>query len=162
MRDATMLKAVQEICAKDRRYRPEGYLFILDALEFTTKVLQKTARTGKARHVGGRELMEGVRHFALQEFGPMALRVLNTWGLRRTEDIGEIVFNLVESGKLRKTEDDSREDFAGGYDFTEAFAIPFLPASRPTAGKRIGRGARGAGEPGKRKGGPADAPGDPA
>ncbi|MCE9612997.1 MAG: hypothetical protein K8T26_01890 [Lentisphaerae bacterium] len=158
MRDAAMLKAVQEICTRDRRYRPESYLFVLDALEFTTKVLQKSARSGKERHVGGRELLEGLRHFALQEFGPMALRVLNTWGVKRSEDFGEIVFNLVESGKLRKTEEDSRQDFAGGYDFTEAFAVPFLPASKPEGAKRVGRTPRASGEGGKRKATPPAPP----
>ena len=156
MRDAAIVKTVQDICARDRRYRPECYFFILDALEFTSKLLQKTARTGKERHVGGRELLEGIRHFAIQEFGPMALRVLNTWGLLKTEDIGEIVFNLVETGKLRKTDQDSRLDFATGYDFTEAFAVPFLPASRAgTAQHPAHRPTTG---PTKRKSTPPDPP----
>ena len=158
MRDTTMFKAVKEICARDRRYRPEAYLFILDALEYTTKVLQKGERAGKGRHVGGRELVEGIRHYALQEFGPMALRVLQNWGLRRTEDFGEVVFNLVASGKLRKTEDDSRRDFAEGYDFTEAFAVPFLPASQPKGAPPGTRTTRATGEGGKRK--PAAPPPD--
>ena len=137
MRDPAIIKVVKEICARDKRYHPDSYLFVLDALEFTTKMLQKSSKTGKERHVGGRELLEGLRHFALQEFGPMALRVLNTWGLKRTEDFGELVFNLVESGKLRKTEEDSN-----GYDFTEAFTLPFLPAARPSPARRGTRGAR--------------------
>lgn len=62
----------------------------------------------------------------------MALTVLRTWGITRTEDFGEIVFNLVDAGKLRRTEQDTRADFANGYDFHEAFAAPFLPRSRKT------------------------------
>lgn len=158
MRDPAMIKAVQEICARDRRYKPDSYLFVLDALEFTTKVLQKNARTGRERHVGGRELLEGMRHYALQEFGPMALRVLTTWGIHRTEDFGEIVFSLVESGKLRKTDEDSRKDFADGYDFTETFVVPFLPSSRPEAAQRDSRGARGSGDAVKRKSGTGETP----
>ena len=126
-----LIQTVNEICAKDTRYRPEGYLFVLESLEFTAKMLNKPAKSGRERHVAGRELLEGVRHFAIQEFGPMALTVLSSWGISRSEDFGEIVFNLVDSGKLRKTEEDSKADFANGYDFADAFSRPFLPESPP-------------------------------
>ncbi len=69
----------------------------------------------------------------------MALTVLRAWGITRTEDFGEIVFNLVESGKLGKTDEDSRDDFAGAYDFQTAFAVPFLPTS---ARQSVGRSSR--------------------
>ncbi|MDA0576853.1 MAG: hypothetical protein O3B24_02010 [Verrucomicrobia bacterium] len=156
IRDVAILKTVQEICARDRRFKPEAYLFVLDALDFTTKLLQKSAKTGRERHVGGRELLEGLRHFSLQEFGPMALRVLNTWGLRRTEDVGDVIFNLVESGKLRKTETDSRADFAAVFDFNDAFAVPFLPASHPEAGQPKCRTGRGGSDGNKRKSNPGE------
>jgi uncharacterized repeat protein (TIGR04138 family) len=158
IRDASLMQVVMSICERDTRYQPDAYLFVLDALEFTTKILQKGGKAGKERHVGGRELLEGLRQFAVQDFGPMALRVLHSWGLTRTEDFGEIVFNLVASGKLRKTEEDSRADFAAGYDFREAFALPFLPASTPDATRRGPRSSRGAADTGKRKSGPDDPP----
>jgi uncharacterized repeat protein (TIGR04138 family) len=65
----------------------------------------------------------------------MALTVLNSWGVRNTGDFGEIVFNLVETGKLGKTDEDKKEDFTNGYDFHEVFARPFLPASAPGQGE---------------------------
>jgi uncharacterized repeat protein (TIGR04138 family) len=126
-----LIQTVREICEKDTRYLPEGYIFVLEALEFTAKMLNKPAKSGRERHVAGRELLEGVRHYAIQEFGPMALTVLSSWGLTRSEDFGEIVFNLVDSGKLRKTEEDSKADFANGYDFADAFTRPFLPEAPP-------------------------------
>jgi len=61
----------------------------------------------------------------------MALMVLNEWGVTRGEDFGEIVFNMVDTGLLGKTEKDSRDDFKGGYDFNEAFRQPFLPENKP-------------------------------
>ncbi len=126
-----LIQTVKEICTKDTRYRPEGYIFVLEALEFTAKMLDKPAKSGRERHVAGRELLEGARHYAIQEFGPMAMTVLGSWGIARTEDFGEIVFNLVETGKLRKTDEDSKADFANGYDFADAFTRPFLPESPP-------------------------------
>jgi uncharacterized repeat protein (TIGR04138 family) len=91
--------------------------------------------------VTGQQLLEGIREYALATYGPMAYFTLRDWGLRRGEDIGEIVFSLVEHGQgmFGKTEQDSRDDFKGGFDFATAFRQPFLPstaaASPPTTAK---------------------------
>jgi uncharacterized repeat protein (TIGR04138 family) len=130
MDETALTNAIREICAKDHRYRPEAYYFVLEALDFTARMLDKATKEGVERHVGGKELLDGLRLYALQEFGPMTLTVLNTWGLTVTRDFGEIVFSLVSSGKLRKTEQDRPEDFEGGYDFFDAFAEPFQPRTR--------------------------------
>jgi len=121
-----MIDKLKNICRQDPRYDMEAYVFLREALEYTAKMLDKP-RKGPAHHVSGRELSEGFRDLALQSFGPLALHVLHDWGLYRTEDIGELVFNLVEAGELGKTDEDKREDFASGYDFDEAFERPFLP-----------------------------------
>lgn len=117
-------EALAEILQSDRRYDAEAYQFVREALDFTIKLLDKPAE-GPGRHVTGAELLEGIRQYALQEYGPMALTVLHRWGVRRCEDFGEIVFNMVEQGILGKTEQDRKEDFAGGYDFDTAFRQPF-------------------------------------
>jgi uncharacterized repeat protein (TIGR04138 family) len=127
MQEADFIKAVEAICEKDQRYDPDAYFFTKDALFFTARMLEKPAE-GPGRHITGRELLEGIRNYTLQEFGPMSLTVLKTWGIMKTEDFGEIVFNLVESGQLGKTDKDRREDFANGYDFQAAFSKPFQPA----------------------------------
>jgi len=121
-------EAVDAICDKDDRYDPEAYYFLKDGLEFTSKMLNKPA-DGANRHVSGKELLDGLRAFALQEYGPMTLSVLRSWGITKTEDFGELVFSLVETGRLGKTETDNKADFAGGFDFDEAFAKPFRPVS---------------------------------
>jgi uncharacterized repeat protein (TIGR04138 family) len=58
-------------------------------------------------------------------YGYMSKTVLNSWGIRTTGDFGEIVFNLIKIGKMRKTPDDCREDFENVYDFDEAFERGF-------------------------------------
>lgn len=108
-------QVVQEIIARDNRYSFDAYQFVLEALDCTYRMI------GEKRHVTGGELLEGARRHALERYGPMARTVLEHWGIRRCEDIGETVFNLVGSGLLNKTEQDSREDFKGGYDFRDAF-----------------------------------------
>lgn len=130
MQEEAFLKVIEKIRKKDSRYETEAYFFVREALDFTSKMLNKPAE-GVQRHVKGQELLDGIKDYAIQEFGPIALTVLTTWGIRRTEDFGEIVFNLVDNGVLGKTEEDSRADFAGGYDFQTAFTLPFLPKSKP-------------------------------
>jgi uncharacterized repeat protein (TIGR04138 family) len=129
MKKVNFQEALLGILDRDPRYAEDAYHFLREALDFTIKLLEKPVE-GPGRHVSGQELLEGIRQFALKEFGPMALRVLNTWGIRRTDDFGEMVFNMVGAGILGKTDEDRREDFAGGYDFDAAFAKPFR-AIRP-------------------------------
>ncbi len=120
---------VEEICREDPRYRPGAYEFVHEALDYTVRTLKK-ARSGPNRHVTGRELLDGARRYALERYGPMARLVLNHWGIHRCEDIGNVVFNMVDRKILGKSEEDSIEDFRDGFDFDEAFDDPFLPRSR--------------------------------
>jgi uncharacterized repeat protein (TIGR04138 family) len=119
-----------QILARDTRYTRDAYLFVREALDYTQRLVAQAAKEGEVRHVTGQELLGGIRAYALEQFGPMTLLVLNEWGVRRGEDFGEIVFNMVEASLLSKTETDSRDDFRGGYDFEQAFRQPFLPTPK--------------------------------
>jgi uncharacterized repeat protein (TIGR04138 family) len=132
MQEVSFEEALAEIQAKDPRYQRDAYLFVREALDHTQKTVAKDTR-GRVRHVSGQELLAGIRDFALQQFGPMAKTLLEEWGVRRGEDFGEIVFNMVEVGWLAKTKTDNRADFEGGYDFDEAFRRPFLPTTKQSA-----------------------------
>jgi uncharacterized repeat protein (TIGR04138 family) len=129
MQELTFETTLALILAKDPRYESEAYLFVKDALDYTQRLVIKPTRE-EVRHVSGQELLEGVRAFALTQFGPMAPTVFEEWGIRRCEDFGEIVFNMVEIGLLGKTEKDSRTDFQNGYDFDAAFRKPFRPENK--------------------------------
>jgi uncharacterized repeat protein (TIGR04138 family) len=128
MHEVSFEEALAKIQSKDPRYDREAYLFVREALDHTQKSIKQGR--GKLRHVSGQELLDGIRDFALAQFGPMAATVLDAWGIRACSDFGDIVFNMVEVGWLAKTETDSRADFEGGYDFQEAFQKPFLPSHR--------------------------------
>jgi uncharacterized repeat protein (TIGR04138 family) len=132
MQEVNFEEAVDQIREKDQRYQPDAYAFVRESLDHTQKSIVKDNR-GRIRHVTGQELLGGIRDYALAQFGPMALMLLEEWGIHRCEDFGEIVFNMVEIGLLAKTEKDSRADFAGGYDFAEAFRKPFLPSGKAQA-----------------------------
>ena len=119
-------EALDSIVASDPRYQRDAYVFLRDALDFTTKQ-QKKVRGATVRHVSGPELLGGVRQYALKEFGPMVMTVFDSWGVHSCEDIGNMVFNLIDAGIFGKTEEDSIEDFKNVYDFDEAFVKPFAP-----------------------------------
>ncbi len=119
-------EALDSILAMDPRYSRDAYVFLRDALDYTTKQ-QKKIKGGPVRHVAGPELLQGVRQYALKEFGPMVVTVFSYWGIRCCEDIGHMVFNLIGVGIFGKTEEDSLEDFKSVYDFEEAFVKPFAP-----------------------------------
>jgi uncharacterized repeat protein (TIGR04138 family) len=128
MHKQNFAESVEEICKADPRYDRDAYVFVREGLDFTLKSLKKHTLTNPVqRHVSGQELLAGLRQHTLNEFGPMAKTVLEYWGIRRCEDFGEIVFNMVERGVLGKTENDSRADFRGGFDFDEAFVHPYRP-----------------------------------
>lgn len=126
-------QVLETIVARDTRYPREAYYFVREALDVAQRKFAKAggkSAKDKPAHVSGQQLLEGIRAHALEQFGPLTLMVLEEWGIRRGEDFGEIVFNMVESSLLGKTENDSRDDFKGGYDFHEAFRKPYLPKGK--------------------------------
>jgi uncharacterized repeat protein (TIGR04138 family) len=129
MQEVNFDETVEEIFAKDPRFARDAYVFLREALDFTQKIIGKENH-GKVRHVTGQELLNGIRQFALAQFGPMTKTVLEEWGVKTCGDFGELVFNMVESGLLAKTEKDSRDDFQMGYDFTDAFCKPYWPQDK--------------------------------
>lgn len=144
-------EAVTNILARDQRYEGEAYAFVRDALDFTVK-LRRKSKDEEPRHSGARELpevprqcsnvsgpelLEGVRQYALKEFGPMVVTVFTYWGIHKCEDVGDIVFNLIDEGIFGKSDHDSINDFKNGFNFREAFVEPFLPPQG--AGRQDGR-----------------------
>lgn len=129
MKKSNFHETVEIMAQEHPAYSSHAYYFMREALDFTIKLFEKPLE-GPARHVSGSELLDGIRKFALQEFGPITKTVLNRWGIHRCEDFGEIVFIMVEKGVLGKTDEDRKEDFSGGYDFDNAFCKPFQPARR--------------------------------
>jgi uncharacterized repeat protein (TIGR04138 family) len=126
MKNPNPAELLDPILKKDFRYTADAYIFVRDALNHTVHQLEGP------RHVSGQELLDRIRKYALGEYGPVTNRVLSEWGITECVDFGHIVFNLVNAGLLGKTDNDSIDDFTGGYDFHEAFVQPFRP-SEPVA-----------------------------
>jgi uncharacterized repeat protein (TIGR04138 family) len=105
-----------DIVGKDSRYEARAYALLMDCVHYLGK---------NGGHMSSADVMEEFKERALDQYGPMAYTVLGEWGLSSTEDIGEMMFNLVEFRRVRKDDDDRLDDFCGGYDFKEAFLGPY-------------------------------------
>lgn len=126
--NTTFESAIESILQRDKRYAPEAYEFLRAALDYTIKTQRRgVPRRSPRRHVTATELLEGIRRYALLQFGPMALTVLNHWGVRNCRDFGNMVYNLIDAKIFGASENDRIEDFDIGYDFHEAFVKPYCP-----------------------------------
>lgn len=103
------------IRARGGRYNERAYLFLLGTIEFLQSRLEVR------RHVTAAELAWACRDFALQQYGLLAPVVLAHWGITRTDDLGRIVYTLVEVGLLVTQPGDHESDFNALYEFTDAF-----------------------------------------
>ena len=110
---------LDQLQERNPRFDTRAYVFVLAALHSVIHQLPEP------RHISGRELAEGVRGLAIERFGPLARTVLEHWGIHATEDLGGVVFALVEQGILTKQDDDRPEDFVDVFDFQEAFELNY-------------------------------------
>ncbi len=127
-----------ELLRRDNRYRFDAYVFVFDALRFGQEKmglgatsdsdaldpsLEDTDEEEIERHVTGQELCHAIRRYAIDQFGLLSQSVLKHWGVTSTTDFGNIVFNLIDIGQMRKTDQDRPEDFDDVFDFSEGFDI---------------------------------------
>ncbi|BAM02307.1 Minf_1886 family protein [Phycisphaera mikurensis] len=119
--------------ARSSRYPLDAFLFVQRGLDHTVRALHgdgddatqaqdpEEDEEDTSRHVSGRQLCEGIRDFAIAQYGLLAPVVLNRWNVRRSQDFGRIVFEMVDAGLMRKTDEDNVDDFNDVFDFREAF-----------------------------------------
>ena len=117
---------IVELLNQDQRYHIEAYQFVREALAYAQEILKMPGRGGEGeQHISGQQLCEAIRRYALDQFGFMAMTVLNSWGVHSTSDFGEIVYNLIRIKHMKKSKHDRREDFDDVYEFASAFEPVF-------------------------------------
>lgn len=126
--------AVKSIMDHDDRYAVDGYLFLRSVLDHTLSTLRKDELV-EHRHVSGTELLRGLVSYSTELYGPMAISVLDSWGIRAGEDIGTMVFNLIDAGAFGKSDEDSISDFSGVMNLQSELLAPFRP-TREVLAKR--------------------------
>lgn len=119
MEAPTLNETLGQLQRRNPRFAVEAYVFVLGGLH------RRLAELDRPRHISGAELAGAVRDLAIDRFGLLARVVLEHWGVHSTEDIGEIVFLLVDHGVLAKQETDRREDFADVFSFEEVFELEY-------------------------------------
>src|SRR5580700_3091512 len=97
---------IVEIVRRDPRYLYEAYEFMFEALNHTQKMLGRSPKGERhpefEHHVSGPEILRGTVDLAREEFGLLARTVFHIWGVQRTDDIGELIFNLIEAHLMSK------------------------------------------------------------
>ncbi|MEM9825599.1 MAG: Minf_1886 family protein [Planctomycetota bacterium] len=129
----TPLQAMRKLLKEDDRYKIEAYQFIREALQYANENSIGFAETKShddggetaTRHVSGQQLCQACREYAVEQYGFLAKMVLGSWGIRSTSDLGDLVYNLIKIGQMRKSENDRREDFNDVFEFDSAFEPQF-------------------------------------
>lgn len=112
---AKFYKKVEEIVEQKPRYKSDAYEFVMQALWYTQDKLKRKG------HVSAAELLEGIRQFTVEQYGLMSRQVLAHWGIKKTSDFGNIVFDMIDKGLMSKNDSDSLNDFKDVFDFKKAF-----------------------------------------
>jgi len=135
----TSRKTLEQVVEEYGRYPLEAFEFVRHGLNQTVHQIHGAAKAKQetACHVSGQQLSWGLRNYAVHRYGIMAKTVLYHWGIRRTNDFGKIVFAMVESKLMQKTDDDDIRDFDNVYDFDTAFDPPPRPETPPTQMFRV-------------------------
>src|SRR5262245_15170220 len=117
------MSTTQKLAPARLRFHPNAYQFLLAALRRTQQKLSRTRGMNpddEQAHVSGKELLEGIREFGLEQFGMLTRTVFRCWGIQATDDFGRMVFEMIDKGDMRKTDSDQLSDFFDVYDFGEA------------------------------------------
>jgi uncharacterized repeat protein (TIGR04138 family) len=110
-----------ETLSGETRFSVNAFLFIREVVSAALMRAMEPVAGDGVRHVSGGELLAAFRTLALERFGTRARATLRNWGIERCEDVGEIIFKMVEAGLLLAQPGDRREDFENGYPFSDAF-----------------------------------------
>ena len=113
-------KDIEAIAREDGRYHPQAVRFVYEGLGYTAKKI-----TNEPGHISGQVLCEGLRRFALEKWGRLAMLPLNAWGIKTTRDFGEIVYMMIKHQWMNAQPTDSVDDFNDVYDFKTALKEEF-------------------------------------
>ena len=116
-----------QLLRDDQRYKAEAYQFVGEALNYAQESRKEPPPDTEQSesHLTGQQLCDVIRLYALEQYGLLAQGVLNSWGVFETGDFGEIVYNLIRIGRMKKSEEDRREDFDDVYSFDTALNQSF-------------------------------------
>lgn len=144
------LRILLQLLNHESKFSLEAFLFVREglayaadqlALERCSQTVPATAACEKVRparkHVSGQQLCEGIRQYALNQFGYMSKTVLNSWGIHSTSDIGDVVYKMINAGIMKKSSKDRRSHFDDVFDFDAAFESQYDFATECSPARRV-------------------------
>ena len=129
-----------QLVTQDPRFPVEAYWFVREALAFAADSMELESegfddseveieaqmhRARRERHLTGQQLCEAIRQYSLNQFGYMAKVVLKNWNIDKTDCFGDIVYNMISAGLMKKSSRDKRAHFNNVYSFDEVFETNF-------------------------------------
>ena len=135
MDDEKIKDTILSLAADNDDYDSHAYFFVNGAVSHTVEQISRAPDGQGARHVTGRELIEGALDFALRKYDFLAPQVFEYWGLRAGSDLGAIVYRMIGAGILSAGKNDRLEDFNGPED------LPSLLRERLYTAKKVRREA---------------------
>ncbi len=120
--------AVEQVLKKTDTYPSDAYFFIRAALDAT---VERTHKTASNPHLSAEELYFGFCAYALEEYGPLAMAVMEQWGITESTHVGDLVYNLIDVGAFGKQEGDRREQFDGLTPVASLLNAPYETVDSP-------------------------------
>ncbi len=121
---------IYQAVARDSRYPVEAYQFVREAMAFADDTMEMdeysfdsaaseevVAVRPQERHLTGQQLCEAIRRYSLNQFGYMSRIVLKNWGIESTSSFGDIVYNMIDAGIMKKSTRDRRSHFDDVFSF---------------------------------------------
>lgn len=118
---------VDSIRSDDPRFAREAYVYLTRVLDYSVEKISLQCPPPHPQHVSCRTLLEDFCELALREMGPMAMTVMNEWGIKSGYNVGEMVFHLIDAGVFGKQPSDRLDDFKDFPPFSEILEKPYLP-----------------------------------
>jgi uncharacterized repeat protein (TIGR04138 family) len=99
-----LLEGIHQIVQKQGKYPAAAYVMIYNTLHW----LQEKGQEG---HIAGPDLARAVFFYTIDTCGFLAKTVWQQLKLERSEDIGEMVYHLVDANLIGKVPTDNQSDF---------------------------------------------------
>lgn len=103
-----------ELVKQDSAYPVGAYILIYEVLDW----MKDNGLVKQGEHITGQGLAITIIAYAIQHYGLLTEAILKELGITKSEDVGNIVWNLVEANLIGKQPNDSRQDFAKVFDST--------------------------------------------
>jgi 2-amino-4-hydroxy-6-hydroxymethyldihydropteridine diphosphokinase len=103
----------------------QAVLLVLDAAAVAAAADAESSAGGHPSHVNARSLVESLKRFTLDLFdgnAELAVSKLETWGIKRSEDVGRIVIALIGARRLVPSDNDRADDFNGLFETATWFS----------------------------------------